>query len=247
MPVMDEFKEERAAMKNGTPKQKLSYFWDYYKWHVIVGCAALAALATFIFQMANRKDTALYAVLLNSSERDLSVNDSEYTAAFAEYAGIDEKKYEIIYDTSIQVNGSEGYASVQKLMTYIAVSELDVIISDPDSLISYAYQENFYDLRQFLNAEQLERYGDSFFYIDGTVMNELSDARREGNYDFTPDYGDPRHPEAMQDPVPVGIYLGADFPLSEYYLFPGDECVACVMINTTRSELASKFLDFLTE
>ena len=29
MPVMDEFKEERAAMKNGTPKEKLAYFFDY--------------------------------------------------------------------------------------------------------------------------------------------------------------------------------------------------------------------------
>ena len=33
MAVMDEFKEEREALKNGTPKQKLAYFWYYYKWH----------------------------------------------------------------------------------------------------------------------------------------------------------------------------------------------------------------------
>ena len=35
MAVMDEFKEEREALKRGTPKQKLAYFWYYYKWHVI--------------------------------------------------------------------------------------------------------------------------------------------------------------------------------------------------------------------
>ena len=29
MAVMDEFKEEREALKNGTPKQKLAYFWYY--------------------------------------------------------------------------------------------------------------------------------------------------------------------------------------------------------------------------
>ena len=34
MAVMDEFKEEREALKRGTPKQKLAYFWYYYKWHV---------------------------------------------------------------------------------------------------------------------------------------------------------------------------------------------------------------------
>jgi len=36
MAVMDEFKEEREALKRGTPKQKLAYFWYYYKWHVII-------------------------------------------------------------------------------------------------------------------------------------------------------------------------------------------------------------------
>lgn len=247
MPVMDEFKEERAAMKNGTPKQKLSYFWDYYKWHVIVGCAALIALASFISQVVNRKDTALSVVLINCSERDSSIDHSEYTAAFAEYAGIDETEYEIIYDTSIWLGGSEQYASVQKLVAYIAAADLDVIISDPDSLISYAYQENFFDLRQFLDQEQMERCKDSFFYIDGAVVEEIDDARQAGDYEFTPVYKDSRHPEAMQDPIPVGIYLGADFPLSEYYLFSGDECVACAVINTTRPELTSRFLDFLTE
>ena len=36
MPVMDEFKEERAAMKNGTPKEKNPYFYYYYNWYYIV-------------------------------------------------------------------------------------------------------------------------------------------------------------------------------------------------------------------
>ena len=31
MPVMDEFKEERAALKQAGLKVKLIYFWDYYK------------------------------------------------------------------------------------------------------------------------------------------------------------------------------------------------------------------------
>ena len=30
MAVMDEFKEEREALKNGTPKLQLAYFWYYY-------------------------------------------------------------------------------------------------------------------------------------------------------------------------------------------------------------------------
>ena len=31
MAAMDEFRAEREAVKNGSFKEKLSYFWTYYK------------------------------------------------------------------------------------------------------------------------------------------------------------------------------------------------------------------------
>ena len=83
---MDEFKEERAAMKNGTPKEKLTYFFDYYKWHVIVGVIAVIFAVTLIHQVATRKDTAFYALMLNVSAYNY-MDDSENANAFAEYAG----------------------------------------------------------------------------------------------------------------------------------------------------------------
>ena len=67
MAVMDEFKEEREALKNGTPKQKLAYFWYYYKWHVIISIVVIAMVGSFIYQYVNRKDTAFEAVLLYAS------------------------------------------------------------------------------------------------------------------------------------------------------------------------------------
>ena len=70
MAVMDEFKEEREALKNGTPKQKLAYFWYYYKWHVIISVIVIGMIVSFIYQYTNRKDTAFNAVLLNASLLD---------------------------------------------------------------------------------------------------------------------------------------------------------------------------------
>lgn len=48
MAVMDEFKEEREALKNGTPKQKLAYFWYYYKWHVIIALVVIIMIVSFV-------------------------------------------------------------------------------------------------------------------------------------------------------------------------------------------------------
>ncbi len=249
MPVMDEFKEEREALKHGTPKQKLAYFWDYYKWYVIGGAAAVAFIVSMIYQMVTRKETAFYALMLNGTEYNFMEDTSGNTAAFAEYAGIDEDKYQILYDTSVQIGTEAGddYDSSQKLMVYIAAGELDVMVSDADSLTKYAYRENFKDLRDFLSEEQLEKYQDSFYYIDNAVVKELDAANEAYDFDYVPDYGDPHHPEEMEEPIPTGIFVNEDCPLLKDYFFRGEDVAVSVLINTERPELASCFIDFLMQ
>lgn len=249
MPVMDEFKEEREALKHGTPKQKLAYFWDYYKWYVIGGAAVVAFIVSMIYQMVTSKETAFYALMLNGTEYNFMEDTSGNTAAFAEYAGIDEDKYQILYDTSVQIGTEAGddYDSSQKLMVYIAAGELDVMVSDADSLTKYAYQGNFKDLRDFLSEEQLEKYQDSFYYIDNAVVKELDAANEAYDFDYVPDYGDPHHPEEMEEPIPTGIFVNEDCPLLKDYFFRGEDVAVSVLINTERPELASCFIDFLMQ
>ena len=59
MPVMDEFREEREAIKNAGFKEKWEYFWEYYKWYVIGGAAIIILLTIFIRDMVNKKDWIL--------------------------------------------------------------------------------------------------------------------------------------------------------------------------------------------
>ena len=76
MAVMDEFKEEREALKHGTPKQKFTYFLDYYKWYVIIAVLVIAAGTYTIYEIVTKKDTAFYVCLLNTLELDAA----EYNA-----------------------------------------------------------------------------------------------------------------------------------------------------------------------
>lgn len=245
MPVMDEFKEERAALKNGTPKEKLSYFFDYYKWHVLGGIIALICIITFVRQFTTRKDTAFYAIMLNASSYS-DTDDSGNTDRFAEYAGIDTGKYDILYG-KLGTQAEDDYNSSQKLLVYIAAAELDVMVSDIDSLISYAYMGTFHDLRDFLSAEQLTAYADSFYYIDGAVVREIAEASENNDFEYAPVYGDPHHPEEMEEPIPAGIFLKEDCSLLKDYIFRGEGPCVSVLINTKRPETALKFLDFLMQ
>ncbi len=248
MPVMDEFKEERAAMRHGTPKQKLTYFFDYYKWHVVSGVIILIFAGALIYQIATHKDIAFYAMLLNASAYGYP-EQAESTAGFAEYTGTDTEKYDIIYDATVKLgtDGATDYQAAQKLMVQITAADLDVIVSDGDSLLEYAYMGDFYDLRNFLTAEQMEAYKNSFYYVDGAVMEEIESSKKAYDYEYVPVYSDPRHPEDMQDPIPVGIFLKEDCPLLQEYVFLDNPPAVSVLINTKRPEMASSFIDFLMQ
>lgn len=256
MAVMDEFKEERAALKNGTPKEKLSYFWDYYKWYVIGTICAIALIGSFIHQIVTRKDTAFYAVMLNASTMHPFEADDPYALEYAEYADIDLNEYDLFFDTSLHITedgmDENSYTSIQKLAVYTAAGDLDVMVTDTDSFKKYANSYTFHDLREFLSQEQIEKYEPYFYYVDQKIVDEIELANSKLDDTYIPVYADPTKPEEMENPIPVGIYLDNNTKLRENYYFRGEEgaaehVVMGIYCNTARTENVMKFLDYVME
>ena len=161
MAVMDEFKEEREALKNGTPKQKLAYFWYYYKWHVIIALVVIIMIVSFVKQLTDRKDPAFYAVMLNASLLDQMTSEQpDFVTDFAEKEGIDLNTSDITFDTSIRIvedsMDETSITSSQKLMVYVAANELDCMITDFTSFQKYANSSMFHDLRDILTDELIQ-------------------------------------------------------------------------------------------
>lgn len=260
MPVMDEFKDEREKIKNGTFKEKLSYFIYYYKWHVLGILLAILCVVTFIVQLVNQTEDALYVCMLNTTEKGESIYDvsqeasAEYGSLFAAYAGIDTDEYDIYFDTSMQIDVNSfdetTVNSTQKYITYLAAAEMDVILSDPEAFLYYAYQEDFYDLREILNDEQIEKYQDYFFYVDGAdiaAYQEYLDSGESLYTDYELDAPDPTKPEEMEDPIPIGLYLNSRETLNQYFFFQDESVVAGVFVNTERLDAALQYLDFVMQ
>lgn len=250
MPVMDEFKEEREALRHGTPKEKFQYFLDYYKWYVIVGVLILIFVGSFVYQYVTRKERAIFVAMVNTYATDTA--DEEYPQKFAAYAGIDTDAYDILFDSSMYLDTTDlaavdetTMATTQKLMVYIAAKEIDVLTADESTINSYAYNGVFYDLRTILTEEQIEKYEPYFYYMDQAVADAREEADvSEDAYVSVPDYPAPRNPEAMEEPVPVGIYLDEAKGVKEYYYFAEDTILG-IPANTEHLENAVKYLDFI--
>ena len=228
MAVMDEFKEEREALKNGTPKQKLAYFWYYYKWHVIIALVVIIMIVSFVKQLTDRKDPAFYAVMLNASLLDQMTSEQpDFVTDFAEKEGIDLNTSDITFDTSIRI--------VEDSMDETSIT----------SSQKYANSSMFHDLRDILTDEQIQALEPYFYYVDREVVLAIEAANDDMNTDYTPDYPDPLHPEDMQDPVPVGICLTDCKDLTDTYYFRGDGIVMGIYANAEHVQTAVDLAEYL--
>ena len=74
--------DEMMMKSIDTPKKKLQYFWDYYKWHVIIPVLILLFVVFGIrtFLMENR-ETSIYISMINCKD-EYSVD--EYLTAYSD-------------------------------------------------------------------------------------------------------------------------------------------------------------------
>ena len=174
-------------------------------------------------------------------------------AAFADYAGIDTEEYDVLADASMYMDNTsmdqETIASSQKLMVLVAAGEIDALLSDEALIDQYAYSDSFYDLREVLTPQQLEQYEPYFFYMDQAVAEAISEAQEDPNYDYSqaPSHPDPRNPDAMEEPIPVGIYLGEAASLNEVFIFLNGEGILAVPATSPNLEMVPKYVDFILD
>ena len=249
MAVMDEFREEREALKNGTFKEKLSYFWCYYKWHVIVPLIIIACLTSFIYEIVTRKDIALYSTFINCyviSEDE----GASYTNEFAHSTGIDTETYEIMLDTSMMMNldsptDETTYNTVQKMSVYIAAGEIDTLACGSTVFEYYSYSDFLMDLREVYSEEQLAVLSPYLYYIDGKVLKDKTVAN-DNLEEYLLPYPDPMDPASMTDPIPVGVVLtDATEQFYDNFIFSEETSVMGIACTSTRPETSAAFIEYV--
>lgn len=246
MAVMDEFKEERDSLREKPLKDRLHYFWDYYKWHTILTLLAVIIGTALIRDIVTRKESALFALLLNAYP--ISDDADDFKGRYAEYAGIDTDAFDITFNSTLRMGQEPDEASMnasQMIMVHVAARDMDVMTMDTPYFSNYAYNGTYMDLRDILTPEQIAAYQDRLFYMDGAVMEELDKAREDPSADILIEYPDHSDPSAMSDPIPVGISLKDCDRFDEYYTYGKEEGFLGVVTGCPHIEHALSLIRFL--
>ncbi len=247
MAVMDEFKEEREQLKSKPFKAKLSYFMDYYKWHVIIGSITIFGAVSFLVTILTAKDLVFSAALLNCFSAE---NTQPYAEAFDAYTEIDTTSQYSNIATNINIDevGSD-YNSVQLLAVKIMTGELDVMIANESIFGKYVINDMFVDITTVLSEEQYQRFQDDFYYIDYAIIEETAGETITDEQIARIREDDHTDPSSMENPIPVGIYLDAneEFYENYYTILMYEEPIIFSITNFAPSlDHALDFLDYIT-
>lgn len=257
--VRDEIREQQLKAKDMSAKGKLQYFWYYYKVHTIVGLCIIFFAVTLLHDILSAKDYAFYGIMLNS----INLDSEQLQTSFGEYASLDLEKYECFIDTQSTLSYTSmtqyDMATAQKLIALCQTKDLDAVVFDSEVFNNYANNELFADLRTLYSDTELAKYKDQLYYVD---YAEILKANEEIDYenadlisseessaltldDILSEAESHRHPENMEQPIPVGIFLDAS-PFAEKTGAYGQlQPIFGISVTSTRTDTAKQYLDYL--
>lgn len=227
-------------LKGRPLKEKITYILTYFWAPITAVLATIVVLVSLIVHWASIKPTALILCCINSSGEQTAVDD--YLQEFAQAQGIDTEAYELESNMMFLGMGEEtSYQHAEIFSALLMSGNLDAIAADRDTVVRYAYQEAFMDVRELLTPEQLEALEPYFLYIDLSRLEEMDEFSEDGY-----DYPDPTKPEEMAQPVPVAITLQPewDFTKACYPYTSGEDAVGLSAM-PKNAENAQAFLQYI--
>lgn len=251
--VIDEIREQQRKTQDMTRKGKLEYFWYYYKVHTIAGIFILIMVITLIHDMVTAKDFIFNCVMVNSFQLQAQTLEN----SFAEYAGLDLDEYDCYIDTSTSLSlttyDQYNLGTVQKIMAQMQSGDLDVLVFNSEIFNNYSLNGMFMDLRTVMTEDELEKYKDQLYYVDYAEVVRKSEEELDADELMEPMEVDVeadtllhRHPEDMEDPMPIGVFL-TDSPFIEktesYHT--SLQPVFGIVATCKRTEIAKQYLNFL--
>ncbi len=221
-------RDKFAEMRKRPVRELFGSLWEYYRWPAAWVLFAVGCLVSLVLSYVNQKDVAFYGLFLNSTP---SVVADEIVVDYVNYADIDTNAYDVDINTRLYLKDTldeEAMNTSQYILTHIAAGQIDLAVMDRRNFDGYSYAM-FQDLRDYLTDEE-------FAALEGKILYH-DNAHDEGatSYDT----------QGMENPVPIGVDLGACTEFIEAFRYQNSDAVAGICTNALHPELAAKFIRFI--
>lgn len=225
--------DERKKWKSMNRKERKTHFIEYYLGPLLVAAAVIFIIGYFVYDaVKNYRDVVLMVAVVNDRFDDDTLKS--FNSDLITYLGYDEKKEKVDFDDKYMLSGgdsAEALSAAEQITSYIYAGQLDCMIADTGAFDHYASLGCFYDLRNILNEEQLNRYADYLYYPELEENN------------------DPNAPEGLDtirpdETFPCGIIL-SESPVYKSLNGAQIKPVLGIVSTTKRLDDTLRFLEYL--
>ncbi len=170
-------------------KNRLEYFWDFYKWPFLAALVLLILGASFLAAALSQKECVLSVMLLDCYAE---VSQEEMKADILQGLQLDEKKHAVEMQNNLMLDNTEagGYAmtSISRFLADIGSEKLDVCGMLEQTFLKYDNAATFLDLRTCFSEQELESFANALLITaDGRVIglyaDQLPRMQTDGCYD----------------------------------------------------------------
>ena len=249
MTIRESIKAQWESVKDKSTKEKLAYFWEYYGFRTVLILCIVSLAIYFAVDVITQKEYAYTGIFFGSKAQESADN---YLADFARMEAIDTEEYEITVQSllDIRLDGQVTEELYQTIATFTALVETNMVENigaETNLFLYYSYLGYTADLRTLLTPEQLDTLAPHLIYMDAALIAEQQNTGEAPTIDYK-NFPDPKDPDAMIDPVPVGIDLAAaSEAFRNAYTFTSDSIALGICSTTEKTETAINFILYVFE
>lgn len=157
-------------------KNRISYFWEFYKWPCAAGLVLVIACSSFLYAKASAKETELEVMLFDCYS---TYSDEELAELFAEnMPDLDTETEGLeILSTLMLADKSSNYAMtcVSRFYTDIGTGDLDVCGMLEEDFETYSHADSFLDLSTVFTEAELKTFPRLYKSEAGKIIGVYAD------------------------------------------------------------------------
>ena len=238
MSTFKDYLAEFKKLENKSWQVKLDHILTYYRLPLLITLTLLVILISQITHFATMKETVLSGRCINAVY-DASVSQ-QFLDKLSDELNIDKNRSKLTLSHSL-LSSKDIQSSIithQLITAEIAANSLDFLVGETQTLLQYAYDESFADLRAILPPDPAKILSPSFLYIDAALANSFHDSADQAHQ-----FPDPTTPEAMTQPVPVAVQIPKGSPFNQVYYSQTHNTIAITIIaNAPNPATAAQFI-----
>ena len=126
-----------------SPKEKMAYIWDYYKFHIIGTIAAIILFISFISSIGEKKEVVLNMTIIGqgvNTEGVVQVQDQLTSKLVQKKADEEISVQHLTYNKSSMDEASR--AGIQKLSAEITLGSIDLMIVEKELFEEFSSQQS---------------------------------------------------------------------------------------------------------